>query len=179
MQKKGIFFVFFLLVKSFLINFADETKIYSEMKKLTWILALLMISLTVGAKPTKTEPTKAQKRVAYTIKNLRLNAEQQKSLQPVLTAYLADLKAAKKTYEDMKKKYENDIDKGTLTDKVAEALLKAKFECEAKELEVKTTYRKKFAAIIPSRKVYICFSLINDKMSKVEGKKKSNDDDED
>lgn len=149
------------------------------MKRLTIILALLFLSLCTALQSSAAEPTKTQKRIAYTLKNLKLNAQQQKALNPVLVSYCAELKEAKKKYDNLKKKYEGDIDKGTLTDKAAELLLNAKFEAESQELEVKNAYRKKFAAILPAKKVYLCFSLINDKMSKVEGKKKSNEDDDD
>ncbi len=149
------------------------------MKKLSFLLATAMVAYTLNVNAAQAEPTKTQKRIAYTLKNLKLNAQQQKSLQPILTAYCADIKAAKKKYEEMKKKYENDIDKGVLTDKAAEALLDAKFEAESKELEVKKSYSKKFASVVSPKKVYLTFSLINDKMSKVEGKKKTHEDDED
>lgn len=148
------------------------------MRRICTLLTILGVFLTLSINAYAAGPTKTQKRIAYTIKNLKLNATQQKALQPLLVSYCADMKAAKQAYDDLKKKYERDIDNGTLTDNAAKALLTAKFTAENKELEVKKTYQKKFEAVIPAKKVYYCFDLINDKMSKVEGKKKTNDDED-
>lgn len=149
------------------------------MKRLTQLLTVCAVALTLNLQTHAAQPSKTEKRIAYTIKNLKLNATQQKALQPILTAYCAEMKAAKKKYEELKKKYERDIDMGTLTDNASKALLDAKFEAETKELEVKKAYRKKLEGVIPLKKVFSCYDLINDKMSKVEGKKKKTDDDDD
>ncbi len=150
------------------------------MKRLTTIACSLVLMLTISLCAVAQNNSKAQKRIAYTVKNLKLNDTQKKAIVPILTSYLTDIKAAKKTYSELKDKYKKDVDKGTLTDKAAQALLEAKFDFDAKETAIKKQYLPKFASAIPYKKVYQCYDLINDKMSKVEGRKsKSNDDDDD
>lgn len=124
-------------------------------------------------------PTKTDKRVTYTITNLRLNAQQQQALKPLLYAYLADLKEAKKQEKSLEKKYESSIKNNTLTDAQAKQLLDARWPSDARELEVKKKYCPKFMAVIPAKKVFRLFGLINDKMSKIDGKSKHNDDADD
>lgn len=137
--------------------------------KRIFISSLLCMTLMSASMPAMAAPTKQQKRVAYTIKNLKLDAAAQKSLQPILMSYLTELKAAQKPYEDMKDKYKNDIDKGTLTDKVANALLEAKWKSAKEETAVKEKYEKQFRTVLSAKKVWYCFSLLNDKMSKIDG----------
>lgn len=150
------------------------------MKRITTTICLLAMLFTFTLNVSAQATSKAQKRIAYTVKNLKLNDAQRKAVTPILTAYLTDVKVAKKKYSDLKDKYKTNIDKGTLTDKMAQALLEAKFEFDGKEAAIKKSYLPKLASAIPYKKVYYCFDLINDKMSKVEGRKsKGNDDDED
>jgi len=150
------------------------------MKKncLTFLLALALV--VCGTTYSMAAPTKQQKRVAYTLKNLKLDAATKKSLQPMLISYLQELKAAQKPYDDLKEKYKNDIDKGTMTDKVATALLQAKWTAARNENAVKEKYDKQFRTVLSVKKVWYCFDLLNDKMSKIEGGKtsKSADDDD-
>ncbi len=150
------------------------------MKNVTKILSIMALMCCLTLSTFAQGSNKAQKRIAYTIKNLKLNAAQAKAVTPILTSYLTEIKVAKKAYSDLKDKYKRDIDKNTLTDNAAQALLNAKFDFDGKESEIKKNYAKKLAAAIPYKKVYYCFDLINDKMSKIEGKKsKGNDDDDD
>lgn len=153
---------------------------------LSLTILTLVLSLCIPTALSAAGPSKAQKRVAYTLKNLGVDQAKQKQMQPMLLSYLADLKAAKKKHDDLKKKYEIDLKKGTVTDNAATVILKAKFECDAAELQVKKSYLSKFSTILPPKKVLRCFQLLNDKMSKVEqnltgkaGSKASNDDDDD
>lgn len=149
------------------------------MKKI-YLTALMALTLSLsGVSTTMAAPTKQQKRVAYTLKNLKLDAATQKKLQPILLAYLQELKAASKAYDDMKDKYKGDIDKGVLTDKAATALLAAKWAAAKNETAVKQKYEAKFKELLSPKKVWYCYALLNDKMSKIEGKSSSkNDDDE-
>ena len=78
----------------------------------------------------------------------------------------------------IKGKYKTAIDKGTLTDSQAEQLLKAKFAFDIKEAGIRQKYMPKLATAIPYKKVYYCFDFINDKMSKIEGRKSSQDDED-
>lgn len=151
------------------------------MKKICLTAFLALTLLMSGSINTQAAPTKQQKRVAYTIKNLKLDATTSKALQPLLLAYLNELKAAQKPYDDLKDKYKNDIDKGTLTDKIATTLLTAKWQAAKNEVAVKQKYEAKFREILSAKKTFYCFSLLNDKMSKIEGTKsnKSSADDDD
>jgi len=152
------------------------------MKKICLSVILMMSLAMYGTVDVMAAPTKQQKRVVYTLKNLKLDATTQKSLQPLLLSYLQELKAAQKPYDDLKEKYKNDIDKGTLTDKVASALLTAKWTAAKNENTVKEKYDKLFRNVIPAKKVWYCFDLLNDKMSKIEGTKgktSNTNDDED
>lgn len=151
------------------------------MKKTGFAMMMACMMLLGGATTVYAAPTKQQKKVAYTLKNLKLDATKQKALQPMLMEYLTEIKAAQKAYDDLKDKYKNDIKNGTLTDKAAQALLTAKWAAAKSETAVKEKYEKKFLTIIPAKKVWFCFDLLNDKMSKVEGKadsKGGDDDDE-
>lgn len=149
------------------------------MKRLFTIGILALMMCLAGTVSSMAAPTKQQKRVAYTIKNLKLDANTAKALQPILVQYLNELKAASKPYEDLKTKYDNDIKKNLLTDKVAETLLKAKWQAAQKETEVKMKYEAKFRSLLSTKKVWYCFSLLNDKMSKIEGTKANSKDDDD
>lgn len=151
------------------------------MKKIFCIVALAMAFSLTSTSDITAAPTKQQKRVAYAIKNLKLDATTAKTLQPILMSYLQELKAAQKPYDDLKDKYKTDIDKGTLTDKAATALLAAKWAAAKAETAVKEKYDKQFRTVLSAKKTWYCFDLLNDKMSKIDGtgSKKSADDDDD
>lgn len=151
------------------------------MKRIFVYLLLTVFTVSLSVSASAANPNKIQKKTAYVLKNLGISAAQQKSMAPLVTSYLTDLKEAKKKEKDLEDKYARDIEKKTLTDAAAQALLSAKWECDAKELEVKKNYAKRFAAVIPAKKVYLAFDLLNDKMSKIEGKKtsKSKNDEDD
>ncbi len=111
-------------------------------------------------------------RVQYVLKNLDLDATQQKKLKPLLEKYLLEKKTQTANYEDMKDDLKERIDAGTLTDKQANSLLKAKWEADEKELALKIKYEPKFKAVISPAKVFKCYDLLNDKKSKIRGEEK-------
>lgn len=148
------------------------------MKKLIPVLCTLTFVFCLSISSHAATPTKAEKRIAYTLKNLKLNEAQRKSITPMLKDYLDEIKEAKKTYSNLKDKYKTAIDKGTLTDAQAQQLLQAKFAFDIKEAGIRQKYMSKFATTIPYKKVYLCFDFINDKMSKIEGKKNSQEDED-
>lgn len=148
------------------------------MKKILLATILFAVTFVASTQVSYAAPTKQQKRVAYTIKNLKLDASTTRTLQPMLMQYLTDLKAAQKPYDDLKEKYKTDIKNGTLTDKAANALLEAKWKSAKDEIAVKESYEKKFRTLLSAKKVFICFDLLNDKMSKIEGKASGSQDDE-
>lgn len=148
------------------------------MKRTLTIIACLTL-LIICSSAYAAGPTKSERRIAYTIKNLKLNAQQQKAIKPLLVSYLEDIKEAKKQHKALEKKHESAIKNGTLTDAQAKALLQAKFECDQKETAVKKNYLPKFSAAIPAKKVFLLYDFINDKMSKVDGAKKASAKDED
>lgn len=152
------------------------------MKKIILTAMMAIAMTTCLPSTTLAAPTKQQKKVAYTIKNLKLDATKAKALQPMLMEYLTELKKVQKPYDDLKEKYKNDIKNGVLTDKAATALLNAKWTAAKAETAVKEKYEKKFQEVISAKKIWYCFDLLNDKMSKIEGTKSSKqaeDDDED
>ena len=154
------------------------------MKNVMKLLICLFFSTMLATNLSAANPTKAQKKIAYTIKGLKLNDTQKKSMQALLASYLDEIHKAKAKYSALKDKYKSAIDNGTITDKAAKAILDAKFEYEQAEVRIKLKYLPKFSEVIPTKKVLYCYSLINDKMSKIEGKNsssksKSNDDDDD
>lgn len=149
------------------------------MKRFQAIIVCIVMLTVCSTALYAAGPTKSERRIAYTIKNLKLNAQQQKALKPLLATYLDDMKEAKKQHKALEKKYENAIKTGTLTDAQAKALLQAKFESDQKETIVKKSYLPKFTATIPAKKVFLLYDFINDKMSKVDGVKKVKSDNED
>lgn len=120
---------------------------------------------------------KQDKRVAYVLAQMKLPTETARKLKPMLQSYLKDKKDASSKYDALKDKYKAAIKKGVITDKQADELLKEKFSSDQKELDVKKTYSSKFRTVLSPKKTYICFTLLNDKWSKIEGGN-SNDDDE-
>lgn len=121
---------------------------------------------------------KQQKRVAYVLKNIGVNADTQAKLKPLLVAYYDDETKAKSEYKKLKDKWQTLIDKQRLTAEQADKLLQAKINSETMELAVRKLYTTKFQTVLNAQKTYLCFDLLNDKMGKVEGKKSSSSDDE-
>lgn len=148
------------------------------MKRLLSIL-MLVTAATFAMTIQAAAPSKTDKRVNYTLNNLRLSAQQKQALKPLLYAYLADMKTAKKQEKDLEKRFESSIKNNTLTDAQAKQLLDARWPCDARELEVKKKYYPTFLGVIPAKKVLRLYALINDKMSKIDGKSKKSDDDDD
>ncbi len=137
------------------------------MKKISFLmLTAFMLSLSTAV----FAGAKMDKRHAYTLKNLKLDKKTQAQFSPILMQYLQDKKEANKKYDDLKEKYKSAEKAGTLTDSQATQLLDAKFECAAKELEVKKRYYAEFLKILKPKKVYYAFDLANDKMAKIDGK---------
>lgn len=153
------------------------------MKRTAIIIVTTVMLITYSSASYAAGPTKSERRIAYTIKNLKLSQQQQNKLKPLLVAYLDEMKEAKKQHKALEKKYESAIKNGTLTDAQAKALLQAKFDSDQKEIVIKKNYLSKFTSTIPTKKVFVLYDLINDKMSKVDGQKKTsakedNDDDD-
>ena len=48
-------------------------------------------------------------------------------------------------------------------------MLTLKWEAAEKELVVKKEYEQKFKTVLSPKKTYLCFDLLNDKKSKVQG----------
>ena len=141
------------------------------MKKSRLILCCL-ISLLVafGNIATAHAGRKADMKVNYVLQNLGVKRDVQAKLKPLLVSYLADKKVANKEYDDLKDKLKPSIEAGTLTDKQAQQLLTLKWKADEKELAVKRQYEEKFKTVLSAKKTYTCFSLLNDKKSKMEGK---------
>ena len=141
------------------------------------VIALMTISMTFGMSTMALAGKNADMRVAYVLKNLGIKRDLQVKLKPILDSYMADKKAANKTYDNLKDKLKPSIEAGTITDKQAQALLDAKWVAAEKELAVKKEYEKKFKTVLSAKKTYLCFDLLNDKKSKVRGEKSADNDD--
>ena len=139
--------------------------------------ALLIVALLFGAPTLMQAGKNADIRVAYVLKNMGINKETQTKLRPLLQSYLAEKKVANKPYDDLKEKLKSSINNGTLTEKQAQTLLSLKWTSDEKELAVKKAYEKKFRTVLSAKKTYLCFTLLNDKKSKIRGGKSSNADD--
>ncbi len=118
-------------------------------------------------------------RIAYVLKNLGVNSDTQKKLRPLLEGYLAEKKASGEAYSALKSKLKSNISSGTLSNEQAKKLLDAKWASESRETAVKKKYTEKFMTVLSAKKTYLCFDLLNDKKSKVQGKKKDKESDDD
>ncbi len=138
------------------------------MKTMKLWLMVFCLSLAMTAVAKSAKATNAQ-RVAYVLKNVGVKSDVKARLQPVLEGYLKDKDAANAAYDKMKAKLKPRIKLGNLSDQQAQQLLDAKWAAEEKELQVKRSYEQKLKAVVPVKKVYECFRLLNDKNSKVLG----------
>jgi hypothetical protein len=136
------------------------------------IFTIITLALIVAAMPYEAAQagTKTEKRVAYTLRNMKLDAQTRAAFEPLLRQYLAEKKAATKEYDDLKDKYKAAKKAGTLTDKQATQLLDAKMVADAAELQVKKKWRVEFAKVLRAKQVFYAFDYSGDKMSKIEGK---------
>ncbi len=139
------------------------------MKKFILLLVATLFAFT--STNTAFAGPKMDKRHAYTLRMLKLDKKTEAAFSPILMQYLKEKKAAEKKYDDLKDKYRSAENAGTLTDKQAAQLLEAKWECAAKELEVKKKYNTIFLKMLPAKKVYYAFDYSNDKMSKIDASK--------
>lgn len=140
-----------------------------------WLLAIVMcLSFATEAMAGK----KADMKVNYVLQNIGVKRDVQEKLKPLLVSYLADKKVANKEYDSMKDKLKPSIKNGTITDKQADRLLQLKWQADEKELAVKRQYETKLKTVLPSKKVYLCFDLLNDSKSKMLGESKGKDDDD-
>ena len=136
------------------------------------LIAILTMAIIVAAMPCQVAQavTKTDKRVAYTLRNMKLDAQTKAAFEPLLRQYLKEKKAATQTYDDLKDKYKSAKKAGTLTDKQATQLLDAKLAADAAELQVKKKWRSEFAKVLRPKQVYFAFDYAGDKMSKIDGK---------
>lgn len=123
--------------------------------------------------------TNREARVTYVLQNLGVNRDTQKKLRPLLADYLAEKKKANEPYDALKAKLKTKIELESISNADADKLLAAKWEAATRELVVKKEYDKKFRTVLSPKKTYRCFDLLNDKKSKVLGKKKGGNDEDD
>jgi len=117
--------------------------------------------------------TNREARINYVLQNLGIKRDVQKKLRPLVAAYLEEKKKANYEYDSLKDKLRAKIDLETISNSQADQLLAAKWDSEAKELVLKRKYDKEFRTVLPSKKIYKCFDLLNDKKSKIRGQRKS------
>ncbi len=123
--------------------------------------------------------TNRDARVDYVLKNLGVNRDTQKKLQPLLYEYLAERKEAGAEYASLKSKLKANISSETITNDQATTLLTKKWAAEVKETAVKRKYTEMFQTVLSAKKTYKCFDLLNDSKSKVQGKQKGKQEDDD
>ncbi len=138
-------------------------------------LCLLALVIAMGNVSEAQAGKKSEMRINYVLKNLGVSSSVQAKLRPLLESYHKDKKTANKEYDALKDKYRISMDSGTLTDKQAQALLDAKWVADQKELVVKKQYEQKFKTVLPVKKVWFCFDLLNDSKSKMSGNKDSDE----
>lgn len=142
------------------------------------ILCLMTLAMCLGNASVAMAGKKSDMKVNYVLQNLGVKRDVQAKLKPLLVSYLADKKVANKEYDTLKDKLKPSIENGTLTDKQADRLLQLKWQAAEKELAVKRQYETKLKTVLPSKKVYLCFDLLNDKKSKMMGGGKGKDDED-
>ena len=139
------------------------------MRKIITIITLALIMAAVPYEAAQAG-SKTDKRVAYTLRNMKLDAKTQAAFEPLLRQYLKEKKEATKEYDDLKDKYKSAKKAGTLTDKQAAQLLDAKMVADSAELQVKKKWRTEFAKVLRAKQIFYAFDYSGDKMSKIEGK---------
>ena len=145
----------------------DKTK--KNMKRMriqSLAMLLLCLLMAIPASAKKAKVSNAQ-RVEYVLKNLEVKKDVKTRLKPLLENYLKDKDATSTSYDKMKDKLKPKIKLGTISDEQGQQLLDAKWAAEAKELQVKKQYEQTFKTVMPVKKVYECFRLLNDKNSKI------------
>lgn len=141
------------------------------MKHFIQLLTLSLIFAFAGTTAAQAG-RKTDMKVNYVLHNVGVKRDVQARLKPLLVSYLADKKAANKTYDDLKDKLKPSIESGTITEKQAQQLLNLKWQADERELAVKRQYEGKFKTVLSARKTYLVFSLLNDSKDKMLGKDK-------
>ncbi len=133
---------------------------------------LVMLMATMGLSTNLLAQSNRAARVEYVLKNVGVDAQTQKKLKPLLQKYLEKKKYETADYDDLKDDLKDRIDAGKLTDTQANRLMKAKWDADQKELDLKKEYEPKFKDVVGTSKTWYVFDLLNDKKSKVLGTKK-------
>jgi Skp family chaperone for outer membrane proteins len=138
------------------------------MKKIIFILTILLtLNIeTIMAADKKDKATDAQ-RVAYVLRNIGVKRDIQSKLKPLQESYLREFNAAEAPYEKLKDKLKPQIKMGNISEAQGQQLLNEKWATDERELAVKKSYEKKFKTVLPTKKVYECYRLLNDKSSKI------------
>lgn len=134
------------------------------------LLTVLMIA-TLLPMLAVAQSQKDKDRWAYVSTQMKLSKDVKAKVQPVFYNYLRELRAAKDIYDTPKNNLLTAIRKNKLTVAQANQLTNARWASDAKELEVRRAYTKKFSAMLTPQQVYYLFSYANDSKSKREAKK--------
>lgn len=138
------------------------------MKKLLTVLLIAALMPMLSAAQSQ----KDKERWAYVSTQMKLNKDAKAKVQPVFYNYMKELHAAKDIYDNAKNKLLSAIRKNKLTVAQANQLTNARWTSDAKVLEVRRAYTKKFSAVLTPQQVYYLFSFANDSKSKREDKNK-------
>lgn len=134
------------------------------------IIPVLMIALLPLVAMSQSQ--KDKDRWAYVSTQMKLQKDVKAKVQPVFYSYMKELHAAKDIYDNQKDRLITAIRKNSLTAAQATQLTNARWASDAKVLEVRKAYTKKFSTMLSAQQVYYLFSYANDSKSKREGKKK-------
>ncbi|MBQ9171276.1 MAG: hypothetical protein IJ148_10750 [Bacteroidaceae bacterium] len=128
------------------------------------LLAAISFCLAVMVPTSAQAGKKRDARVAYVLKNLRLKADVQAKLKPVLEAYLKELSDLKDPYKELKDKMQDAIDANKLTAAQCDQLFEAKQKQEEKEPALNRKYYAKFKTVITAQQAYKAMKLSDDKL---------------
>lgn len=129
--------------------------------------ATLMLLAAVILMPAKVmaEPTEKQEaKIAYVLKNLKLDAATKGKLKPILAKYYEEVSASKKESKALKEKYASAEEKGKLTPAQCDQLFESKQAQESAELAIRKKYYAQFKTVLSAQKAYQAIKLANDKV---------------
>ena len=126
-------------------------------------MALLANVLLFCSMPAVAQTSKDRWRCQHVVKGIKMSSDLQTRFNPVFYAYLKEMHQAGDIYDNLKEKYQTQIDKRQLTNEQAQQLMDAHWTSDAKQVQIKQKYTDLFCKIIKAPYVYEVFRLANDK----------------
>ncbi len=103
-------------------------------------------------------------KLKHIVKTMKMNHNLSVHFTPVFYAYMKELHAAKDIYDNVKKRYKNNIDHHKLTPQQGKELLEAHWKSDEAVVQVRKKYTQQFSTMLSPEHVYRVFTLANDKM---------------